>query len=259
MTLTGTTSGSATTDGSGDYTFAGLTSGGNYTVTPTKAALPSGSAGITTVDVVAVQRHFLNIALIPPGCRLTAADVNNSTTVDTSDVIAIQRFALAQTTGLANAGKYSFSPVNRAYPAIASNQTSQNYDVLVFGDVASGFVHRSDGTTSDMAQENQIAPTVSTVALPEIAADQSRSIQSAPVTVSMIEAKDRLVGFQGDFTFDERVVSFENVPVQKAGLTAGNWNVSGTFFPELARSAPYVCRHILMTLRHCQDPEHCSS
>ena len=66
MTLTGTTGGSATTDGSGNYSFAGSTSGGNYTVTPTKAALPSGSAGITTVDVVAVQRHFLNIALIPP-------------------------------------------------------------------------------------------------------------------------------------------------------------------------------------------------
>ncbi len=82
-----------------------------------------------------------------------------------------------------------------------------------------------------MAQENQVAPTVSTVALPEIAADKSRTIQNAPVTVSMIEATNGLVGFQGDFTFDERVVSFENVPVQKAGLTAGNWNVSGNILP----------------------------
>ena len=39
MTLTGTTGGSATTDGAGNYSFTGLTSGGNYTVTPTKAAL----------------------------------------------------------------------------------------------------------------------------------------------------------------------------------------------------------------------------
>ena len=44
---------------------------------------------------------------------------------------------------------------------------------------------------------------------------------------SAIDATNRLVGFQGEFTFDERVVTFESEPVQKAGLTGGNWNVSG--------------------------------
>jgi hypothetical protein len=47
------------------------------------------------------------------------------------------------------------------------------------------------------------------------------------VTTTKIDARNRLVGFQGDFTFDERAVSFESEPVQKAGLTGGNWNVSG--------------------------------
>ncbi len=218
MTLTGTTSGSATTDGSGNYLLTGLTSGGNYTVTPTKTALAPGSAGITTVDVVAVQRHFLNMVLIPPGCRLTAADVNNSTTVDTSDVIAIQRFALGMSTGLANVGKYNFSPTNRTYASIASDQTGQNYDVLVFGDVASGFVHRPTGGES--INGNEIPATVSSVELP-----QAGSV--APVTTTAIDSKSNLVGFQCDIVFDERLVTFESVPVERAGLTAGNWNVTG--------------------------------
>ena len=64
MTLTGSGSGSTLTDGSGNYSFSGLPSGGNYTVTPTKAALAPGSTGINTVDVIAVQRHFLQIALL---------------------------------------------------------------------------------------------------------------------------------------------------------------------------------------------------
>jgi hypothetical protein len=42
-----------------------------------------------------------------------------------------------------------------------------------------------------------------------------------------MDGKNKLVGFQGDFTFDERVVSFESEPVQRAGITGGNWNVSG--------------------------------
>jgi hypothetical protein len=47
------------------------------------------------------------------------------------------------------------------------------------------------------------------------------------VTASTIDPKKNLVGFQGDFTFDERIITFQSEPIRKAGLTAGNWNVSG--------------------------------
>lgn len=141
LTLTGTSSGSATSDGSGNYTLSAVPSGGNYTVTPSKATLPSGSAGITTVDVVAIQRHFLGIGVPLSGCRFTAADVNNSSTIDTVDVIATQRFFLGLSTGLANVGKYQFAPVNRTYSGTSTDQTGQNYDTLIFGDVTSPFVH----------------------------------------------------------------------------------------------------------------------
>jgi hypothetical protein len=43
--------------------------------------------------------------------------------------------------------------------------------------------------------------------------------------------KSNLVVFQGDFTFDSRVVAFEGEPVRKAGITGGNWNVSGNVLP----------------------------
>ena len=128
-------------DGSGAYTFSGLAAGGNYTVTPTKAALSPGTTGINTVDVIAIQRHFLNLGTPLSGCRLTAADVNGSNGIDTVDVIAVQRFFLNLSTGIANTGKYKFSPASRSYPGIVSDQTAQNYDVLIFGDVATGFVH----------------------------------------------------------------------------------------------------------------------
>ena len=129
------------TDDSGNYQLSSLAAGGNYTVTPTKAAQAPGSANINTVDVIAVQRHFLNVTAIPPGCRLTATDVNGSNRVDTVDVVAIQRFFLGLSTGIANTGKYQFNPVSRTYPGIVSDQTGQNYDTLIFGDVASGLVH----------------------------------------------------------------------------------------------------------------------
>lgn len=141
LTLTGSATGSTLSDGSGNYSFTGLFTGANYTVTPTKASLPPGSTGINTVDVIAIQRHFLTLGTPLSGCRLTAADVNGINGVDTVDVIAVQRFFLGLSTGIANTGKYNFNPVTRSYSPLTSNQTGQDYDTLIFGDVASGFVH----------------------------------------------------------------------------------------------------------------------
>jgi hypothetical protein len=140
LTLTGNASDTTLSDGSGNYTFTSLTSGGSYDVTPAKAGLVPGATGINTVDVIATQRHFLNVALLS-GCPLTAADVNGDTAINTVDVIAIQRFFLGLSTGIANTGNYQFAPTSRSYPGVTTDQTAQNYDTLVFGDVASSFVH----------------------------------------------------------------------------------------------------------------------
>src|SRR5436189_5277292 len=77
-------------------------------------------------------------------------------------------------------------------------------------------------------------PAPVTISLPTDAFDTSVPISTVivePVVVTNIDAGLNYVGFQGDFTFDETVVSFSNPPMQKAGLTAGNWNVSGAVLP----------------------------
>ena len=139
LTLTGSVSRSTLTEGSGDYEFSSLPSGGSYEVTPTKVDVAPASAGINTVDVIAVQRQFLHLGTPLSGCPLTAANVNGDGGINTVDVIAIQRFFLGLTTGIVNTGKYQFIPASRTYPGVVSDQTGQNYDTLVFGDVVSPF------------------------------------------------------------------------------------------------------------------------
>lgn len=69
-----------------------------------------------------------------------AADCANPAGITTGDVIATQRFFLGLSTGIGNVGQYSFTPVNRSYSVLFNNQTGQNFDAIVFGDVASPFV-----------------------------------------------------------------------------------------------------------------------
>ena len=192
-------------------------------MTPSKADQSPGSPGINTIDVVAVQRHFLNLGTPLSGCRLTAADVNGDTSINTIDVIAIQRFFLGLSTGIANVGKYQFTPASRSYEDIVTNQEDQNYDALIFGDVVDPFAERPEGPSPAapvLVRVPMSSPaTVAAVALPNVAVDASKASFIAPVTTSAIDAKSKLVGFQGDFTFDERVVTFQSEPVQNAGLT----------------------------------------
>lgn len=126
-------------DSVGNYIFSSLPAGGTYTVTVTKAAIQPGSPGINTTDVIAIQRHFLNLTPLS-GCRLTAADVDGDTNVNTVDVIGVQRFYLGLSTGTADVGKYQFNPASRSYPGVITDQSTQDYDTLIFGDVATPFV-----------------------------------------------------------------------------------------------------------------------
>jgi len=143
LTVTGDAATSATTDGSGNYTLSPLALGGSYVVTPSKAPLLTGGSGsrINTTDVIATQRAFLGLGTPLSGCRFDAADVSGDSLVNTVDVIAIQRFFLGYSTGIANTAKYKFIPATRSYPAATIDQPGQNYDTLVFGDVAAPYVH----------------------------------------------------------------------------------------------------------------------
>ena len=81
--------------------------------------------------------------------------------------------------------------------------------MYVIGDVAVPFVNRPGEESADALEENELTySSVTSVNLPEITGTQSRRGFTAPVTSSMVDAKENLVGFQGDFTFDERVVTF---------------------------------------------------
>jgi Dockerin type I domain len=129
------------TDSSGQYRLVVpyCKTGISGYATCSKADQIPGSPGINTVDVVAVQRHFLIIGPPLSGCRLTAADVNGDGSVNTTDVIAIQRFFLGLSTGIANVGKYQFTPPYRCYTD--GFPPTPDFNAIIFGDVATPFIY----------------------------------------------------------------------------------------------------------------------
>jgi hypothetical protein len=157
MTLTGSMSNSTLTDSSGNYFFTNIAAGGTYTVVPSKAPRLPGSVGINTVDTIAIQRHFLLIVPIPPGCRLSAADAVVNGTINTQDVIATQRFFIGYTSGTGSVGQYKFTPTSSTYSNLGSSSVT-NYSMYVVGDVSNPFVTRPQEAWPNAAKQNEEDP-----------------------------------------------------------------------------------------------------
>ncbi|MCC6752470.1 MAG: hypothetical protein IT266_00635 [Saprospiraceae bacterium] len=79
------------TDGQGSYAFAGVTPGDFYL----QASRPDDiTNGVSTIDIVLLQRHILGLKELPSAYRILAADVNGSGNLTAKDVSDMRRAIL---------------------------------------------------------------------------------------------------------------------------------------------------------------------
>ncbi|MDX1913156.1 MAG: hypothetical protein SFV22_16805, partial [Saprospiraceae bacterium] len=92
VTLDGDATGNEITDPSGNYLFADLSCDGQYLLTPAKDG--DDRVGLSVLDMLAIRRHILGIDPFTSPYRIIEADVNQSGSVTTFDVVQIQRLIL---------------------------------------------------------------------------------------------------------------------------------------------------------------------
>jgi len=80
---------------------------------------------------------------------------------------------------------------------------------LVLGDVAGPFADRALARLKMLRKIASFPATVAAVTLPKPPIDASVTKFTTAATTTRIKREDNLVGFQGDFTFDERVFTFQ--------------------------------------------------
>lgn len=113
--LTGAVQASVQTDTSGQFLFEDLPLGAAYQVTFEKDY--NADNGVTTLDMVQVQRHILGLSsTLNNPYRLLAADANNSGNVSTLDMVFMQRVILGLDDSFPNNGSWRFVPVAYTFP-----------------------------------------------------------------------------------------------------------------------------------------------
>jgi hypothetical protein len=135
----GTTIASTTTNTSGVYAFGSFTSG-NYTMTIT----PSNAwGGVNSTDALGILNHFAQISPLT-GMKLAASDVNESSTVNGTDVL----FVMKRYTGLITSfpsGDYLY---NSDTIYTIGTQVTNNIKMICFGDVDASFAPTAKSTES---------------------------------------------------------------------------------------------------------------
>jgi len=104
--LRGSEQNPVSTDKSGNYKFDAAAVGGNYQIVPTKNG--DDMNGVSTLDIVMIQRHILGIEKLKTPYQILAADANNSNTVTAADLIELRKLVLGINQKLSNSGSWRF-------------------------------------------------------------------------------------------------------------------------------------------------------
>jgi hypothetical protein len=99
------------TDREGHYAFAPMATGGSYQVIPGKDG--DDMNGVSTLDIVMIQRHILGMEKLNSPYKLIAADANNSGSITASDLTELRKLVLGLTMSLPNNTSWRF--VDAAY------------------------------------------------------------------------------------------------------------------------------------------------
>jgi hypothetical protein len=238
----------STSDIAGSYNLTGLTQGGNYTVTPSKTGDVNG---ITSFDASLVARAAASLITLT-SCQQIAGDASNNGSIASFDASLIARTAASiPNTGIA--GTWKFVPSSRFNPNLSGNQTGQNYDAILVGDVSGNWTPPGSGPTARQTQ----APTVSTVSvsLPNSAAPSGASLSIA-VTVGQLPAAadlNAVFSFDLRLVFNPAVLQLQGTPVTTAGTltngitpTVNADNVNGVLIANVFSAAPITGSGVLL-------------
>lgn len=103
----------AETDEVGHFEFDGLPTEENYSIQPSYTS--NYREGVSTLDIILIQRHLLSLQDLDSPYKMIAADVNNSNSITASDLVDIRKLILEVTDEFPNTDSWKFANANATF------------------------------------------------------------------------------------------------------------------------------------------------
>ncbi|MEM9544966.1 MAG: dockerin type I domain-containing protein [Bacteroidota bacterium] len=213
------------TDEEGGYTFNNLLMEENYSLEPKLDE--NYNDGVSTLDLVLIQRHLLEIKQFDNPYKVIAADINNSGSISAADLLQLRKLLLGIYSELPSNdswrfvdASFEFNDVNDPFPFDEKVQMETMMDDYMDAD----FVAVKIGDVDNTATGNLKTKKVSTTRSNKLLSVQDTYLEAGrhDVTLSLSEMDD-VYGMQFSFIINDNLVSDVNLASDVLNITEGNY------------------------------------
>jgi hypothetical protein len=229
------------TDASGQFSFFSLFPFQEYEVAPENLNEPLN--GVSTYDLVLIQKHILGVQLLDSPYKIIAADINGSTTISALDMVELRKVILGIYPDFPNNKSWRFVeeahnfndpnapfpfPETMTYDPLNGNMASTDFVGVKVGDVNGSVVANSliGGTPRSGASLNLVVEDAAVKAGQEVRVDVTASnfntIEGYQFTME-VEGLDYRGVESGAITLDE---SNFGLTMLDRGMITTSWNSS---------------------------------
>ncbi len=222
--------GSMTTDETGEYNFD-LDLGQNYTIIP--ARNDDMMNGISTMDLILLGRHLLEVQPLDSPYKIIAADINNSGSISSLDMIALRRLILQVDEDLTNNTSWRFVDADYVF-SIPTNPFASTFPEVsningLNGTIQQDFIGVKVGDLNGSAIPNELlsGETRTERSTQHFLATDAR-IEKGASKIIEIKATDftTLLGYQMTLEFDPaKMEILEIIPGALSELTDENFGM----------------------------------
>jgi hypothetical protein len=233
VTLSGSGLTAEMTDGTGAYAFPTMPLGGTYSVMPEKNT--DWKNGVSTLDLILIQKHLLGLQALSSPYKMIAADANKSNSISALDIVALRRLILGMVTEIPENTSWRF--VDKAYdftdPAYPfDEQFAESFEVAPFSTTLPNVdfiaIKVGDINKTVVANLNNIVTRTNpgTITLQV----EDRLVKAGETVEVAIEAGHQmsLEGYQFTLNFDAARLAFESYVSGAMFVNDNNFNLNMT-------------------------------
>jgi len=211
VVLEGSAMNPVNTDGSGQFIFPAMPVGGNFTVTPEKN--DDWANGVSTLDLIRIQKHLLGMQHLGSPYKLIAADANNSGSISAVDLVMLRKLILGTITEID--GNTSWRFVDGTYQFLDPSNPfgeiiPESYDISALSSsMAINFKAIKVGDVNNTVQANlNSGDTETSGSLVMTLGDQNVRAGELVELTFTAEQAEAMMGYQFTLNFDNQLLSF---------------------------------------------------
>ncbi len=193
------------TGNNGAFTFAGVPTGANVTVTPTKDDNPLN--GVTTYDLVLVSKHILGLEPLNTPYKMIAADANRSGSITTFDIVEFRKLILGIYNELPNNTSWRFVDKSYSFPnpsnpfqstipenvsisSLSADMMVNNFEGVKIGDVNGSAIANSLQSVDDRTAATMLFDV------------EDRAVKAGEVFTVNFKGAEKVQGYQFTMNFN---------------------------------------------------------